>query len=53
MRIDEVTQPFGKQPQEPLTKRKKEQAVKSYKDVDKLKPNDDKEFTSVKINKGK
>ena len=49
MRIDEVTQPFGKQEQEPPTKRKKQQAVKSYKDVDKLKPKDDEEFMHIKV----
>ena len=51
MKINEVTQKFGKQEPEPLTKRKKEQAVKAYKEVDKIA--NPPEFQTINISKGK
>ena len=54
MKINEVTQPFGKQETDDKpTKKHQQRAIKSYKDIDKLKPKDDEEFISVKVNKGK
>lgn len=56
MRIDEVTntQHLGKRDEkEEPTRQKRKDAIKSYKDVDKLKPRDDDEFTSIKVTKGK